>query len=31
MGYVNVKVLVYGWTLWKEAGLPVDEKNANTR
>lgn len=26
MGYVNVKVLVNGWTLWKEAGLPVDEK-----
>ena len=27
MGYVNVKVLVNGWTVWKEAGLPVVEKN----
>jgi len=27
MGYVNVKVLVNGWTVWKEADLPVDEKN----
>ncbi len=22
-GYVNVRVLVNGWTLWKESGLPV--------
>jgi rhodanese-related sulfurtransferase len=28
MGFVNVKVLVNGWTVWKEAGLPVEEKNA---
>ena len=24
MGYVNVKVLVNGWTVWKESGLPVE-------
>jgi len=24
MGYVNVKVLMNGWTVWKEAGLPVE-------
>lgn len=28
MGYVNVKVLVNGWTVWKNANLPIDEKNA---
>lgn len=28
MGYANVKVLVNGWTVWKEANLPVEEKNA---
>ena len=27
MGFKNVKVLVNGWTLWKQAGLPVGEKN----
>jgi rhodanese-related sulfurtransferase len=27
VGYVNVKVLVNGWTVWKRANLPVDEKN----
>jgi len=25
MGYVNVNVLVNGWTLWKEADLPVEK------
>lgn len=24
MGFENVKVLVNGWTLWKESGLPVE-------
>ncbi len=24
MGYENVRVLVNGWTVWQEAGLPVD-------
>ena len=23
MGYENVRVLVNGWTLWQQAGLPV--------
>ncbi|MDF1592055.1 MAG: rhodanese-like domain-containing protein [Desulfobacterales bacterium] len=27
MGFENVKVLAGGWTAWKNANLPVDEKN----
>ncbi|MFP4036759.1 MAG: rhodanese-like domain-containing protein [Desulfobacteraceae bacterium] len=26
MGYRNVRVLKNGWTRWREAGLPVEEK-----
>ncbi|MFH1091067.1 MAG: rhodanese-like domain-containing protein [Pseudomonadota bacterium] len=25
-GFTKVRVLVNGWTLWREAGLPVEEK-----
>jgi len=27
LGFSNVRILVNGWTLWQEAGLPVETEN----
>ncbi|MFN2355607.1 MAG: rhodanese-like domain-containing protein [Desulfopila sp.] len=29
MGYVDVRVLVNGWTVWQEAGLPVQKESGD--
>jgi 3-mercaptopyruvate sulfurtransferase SseA len=29
MGFEDTRVLVNGWTVWKEAGLPAQSRNTN--